>query len=431
MHRRLAGLAIFLLPLLIFANTQGPVSPELVVVAHKSPGIYKLGEAAGWSVRVPDTWVADGRTVKYELRKNNLEVWKRGEFSQAEPSQKIELVGKEPGMLFLDITAPDGKPVTFGAAIEPTKIRPSHPRPKDFDAFWDRKLNELRAVPENAQLKPLDSENPEVEYSQITMDHVHGTKVYGQFAKPKRPGKKPAFLMLQWAGGPYPLNKWWVTPRAAAGYLALNVQPHDVLPLEDEAYYKALPDELKNYGAIRQTDRERNYFVEMYLRGVRAVDWLTKHPEWDGKTLVVFGTSMGGQQSFAVAGLHPKVSHLVVNVPAGGDLNGTAKGRQVGYPTWGTTDPKVLAVTPYIDTVNFAPKIRATSLVAMGFVDTVTPPYGIWATLNLIRGKKEAVPMKDSPHNHVATEAQQRPWRERSEAWLKAIAEGKPVPLAR
>src|SRR3712207_8071929 len=78
----------------------------------------------------------------------------------------------------------------------------------------------------------------------------------------------------------------------------------------------------------------------------------------------------------------------------------------------------------YFDPVNFAPRIKAASLVSMGFVDTVTPPVGIWIAFNQIRGPKEAVPMIDSPHNHQATPAQQRPYTARSAEWLGALVRG-------
>jgi lysophospholipase L1-like esterase len=57
----------------------------------------------------------------------------------------------------------------------------------------------------------------------------------------------------------------------------------------------------------------------------------------------------------------------------------------------------------------------------MGFIDTVTPPVGIWTAFNLIKGPKEAAPMIDSPHNHLATPEQAMPWTQRSAAWLSAL----------
>ena len=119
---------------------------------------------------------------------------------------------------------------------------------------------------------------------------------------------------------------------------------------------------------------------------------------------------MGGQQSLCTAGLHSKVTAMLVNVPAGADANGTAHGRKIGYPIWDVNDPKVLETAQYFDTVNCAARIKVPSLVAMGFIDTVTPPVGIWAAFNQIKAPKEAAPMPTSPHNHLATPEQSMPW---------------------
>jgi lysophospholipase L1-like esterase len=111
-------------------------------------------------------------------------------------------------------------------------------------------------------------------------------------------------------------------------------------------------------------------------------------------------------------------------VPAGADANGTAHGRKIGYPFWDVNDPQVLKTAEYFDTVNCAARIKAQSLVSMGFIDTVTPPVGIWAAFNAIKGKKEAAPMPNSPHNHLATPEQSLPWTRRSAAWLDALVAG-------
>ncbi|MFL6277543.1 MAG: GDSL-type esterase/lipase family protein, partial [Blastocatellia bacterium] len=234
-------------------------------------------------------------------------------------------------------------------------------------------------------------------------------------------------VIFQWASPPYPLQKRWVTDRAAEGWLTLNIEPHDVLPDQPPAYYSALPEAIKHYESIGQTDREKNYFLQMYLADYRAVEYITHQPDWDGKTLVVMGTSMGGQQSLCVAGLHPKITHLIVNEPAGCDTNGSLHGRAAGYPNWPADNPQVMQTALYFDPVNFASKIKATSMVAMGFVDTVAPPVGIWIAFNQIQGAKEAVPMIDSPHNHVATPAQQYPFTSRSAEWLSTLVKGSEV----
>jgi cephalosporin-C deacetylase len=405
---------------------------DRVSLTPRNPtGVYRISETVAWSVKrgasSADSANANGKHT-FVVRKNNQDVIKQGEIDLSAPDATIEASLDEPGMLYLEVEPPGGGQrsggAVAGAAVGPTELKPVAPRPDDFDAFWEGKVNLLKQVPEKPVLTSKDGGNPAVEYATIRMDHVNGTHVHGQIAKPRQPGKRPALAIFQWASPPYPLQKDWVVPYAAKGWLTLNIEPHDVLPDEPQAYYDALPQSLKNYNTIGMDDRDKSYFVEMYLRGYRAVDYLASHPDWDGKTLVVMGTSMGGQQSLCVAGLHPKVTHVIVNEPAGCDTNGPLHGRQIGYPFFPPDDAKVMAASRYVDPIHFAPRIKATSLVSMGFVDTTTPPAGIWTAFNLIPGPKEAVPLVDSPHNHQATPAQQRPIVERTKQWLNTLVKG-------
>jgi len=155
------------------------------------------------------------------------------------------------------------------------------------------------------------------------------------------------------------------TDRAAEGWLTLNIEPHDVLPDQPPTYYSALPEELKKYQTIGRDDRDKNYFLQMYLADYRAVEYISGRSDWDGKTLVVMGTSMGGQQSLSVAGLNPKITHVIVNEPAGCDSNGPLHGRASGYPNWPADNPKIMKTALYFDAVNFASRIKAASLVAV------------------------------------------------------------------
>jgi cephalosporin-C deacetylase len=129
-----------------------------------------------------------------------------------------------------------------------------------------------------------------------------------------------------------------------------------------------------------------------------------------------------------VAGLNNKVTHVVVNVPAGSDANGTLHGHMPGYPNWYSQNPKVAETARYFDVANFASHIKAPTMMAMGWIDDVTPAIGQWITFNQIPGTKEAVPMIDSNHNHLATPQQQMPWVGRSKAWLEAIQRGDALP---
>jgi cephalosporin-C deacetylase len=273
----------------------------------------------------------------------------------------------------------------------------------------------------NPLMTPGESGRANVEFATFRLDSL-GSNVQGYFAKPKKEGKLPALVIFQWAGV-YALQKNAVLDRARQGWLVLNVDSHDKQP-------SAASGPPGNYASLGFTDRETSYFLKMYLRDTRAIDYLASRPEWDGKTLVVMGTSMGGQQSLCAAGLNPKVTHVIVNEPAGCDITGPLHGRASGYPSWPAGDKAAMATGPYFDAVNFASRIKAAALVAMGFVDTVAPPVGIWAAFNQLQGPKESAPMVDSPHNNLATSRQQLPFNRRASEWLNALVKGEPVKVA-
>jgi cephalosporin-C deacetylase-like acetyl esterase len=152
---------------------------------------------------------------------------------------------------------------------------------------------------------------------------------------------------------------------------------------------------------VGNTDREKSYFLNMFLRDSRALDYLLTRPDWDGKSIVLTGGSQGGQQSFALAGLRPeKITAVLVCVPAGADTNGDLHGRKSGFPNWPSDNPKAMETALYFDPVNFASRIKAPMMAGMGFIDTVSPPAGIWTALNQIPGPTEPLPLIESEHDN-------------------------------
>jgi lysophospholipase L1-like esterase len=81
----------------------------------------------------------------------------------------------------------------------------------------------------------------------------------------------------------------------------------------------------------------------------------------------------------------------------------------------------------YFDTVNCAMNIKAPTLISMGFVDTVSPPVGLFTVFNQIKAYKEAVPMIEAPHNNLATAEQQAAYTQRSAEWLRTLAAGNAI----
>ncbi len=432
----LSALLVAAMPLSA-AQQRGP-APTIVATPFKATGIYSVGEKAGWSISPAPGATPPAGDFTYTVKTNNAATIKTGTFSLASGQASIEVVQNDPAMLFVQITPPPATPapaaapadggapaapagarrggggrggpggLKLGAAVAPTKLEPAIPRPADFDAFWDGKLAELAKIPINPVLTPTPTDKAGVEFYTVKLDSL-GSHTQGYLAKPAREGKFPAIIQFQYAGV-YALSPASSQDRAAEGWLAFNVDSHDIPPTEGQQQHP----ETNNYQSKGNTDRETSYFLNMYLRDARAVDYIKSRPDWDGKTIVFQGISMGGQQSLATAGLRANdVTAVLVLVPSGADIAGSLHGRTAGYPNWGTNDPKVAATSPYFDTISFAPRIKASVLLAMGFIDTIAPPVGNWTVLNQIPGPKEAVPLIDAAHNNESTAQQLAPYENR------------------
>jgi cephalosporin-C deacetylase-like acetyl esterase len=374
------ALAVLFTATFAAAQRGAPIPQQLTFAPYHSSGIYNIGETVGWTV-TPGP-VEPAYSYKWTIRRNNADVLKEGKLDLSSGKDRIEIAGEEPEMIYVAIEpvaklVSDGPASGFGggntgrnnglyalgAAVAPTKIGPAVPRPADFDSFWAGKLAAQAKIPINPVLTPVQTDTPGIELNTFVLDAL-GSHAQGYLAKPAKEGKFPALVLLQYAGV-YALNARSVASRAAEGWLVINVDSHDKLPSDPSGNVP------RNYAAIGNTDRETSYFLNMYLRDSRALDYLMTQPDWDGKTIVLMGTSMGGQQSLMLAGLRPeKITAVLVCVPAGADSNGDLHGRKAGYPNWPPNDPKVMNTALYFDTVNFASRIKAPVLAAMGFIDT-------------------------------------------------------------
>ena len=391
---------------------------QLTFTPFHANGTYDPGERVGWTVTLPQGALPAARYT-YVIRQNNSETLQAAELDLSLGHATIETTRYEPAMLYAEVTSPNTLPVHLGAAIAPTKLQPSVPRPADFDAFWDSKLKALAAIPIQPALTPSATTQPGVDLYTVQLQSL-GSRVQGYLAKPSRAGKFPALVVYQYAGV-YALQPSTVTDRAAEGWLTLDVDSHDMPPNQATG---APP----NYQAVGNTSRETSYFLNMYLRDARAIDYITTHPDWDGKTLVIMGTSMGGQQSLVTAALrNTKITAVIVNVPSGADSNGDLHGSKAGYPNWRSSDAKVMETALYFDTVNFASKIKAPVLAAMGYIDTTSPPAGIWRAMNQIPGPKEVIGMVESDHNHITPEKQGE-YVARSKDWIERYRSGSTEP---
>lgn len=295
----------------------------------------------------------------------------------------------------------------FGFAVAPADIRSARPRPGDFDAYWDGVLAELQALPFEATVTPRAVDEPyaaRVASFDVRLNTL-GAKpfIHGNLCLPQgaAPGTLPIVMHYHGAGFRSSRAPAW---DADKGRLAFDINAHGLPDGRPDDYYREIHrrenDVFRTHGA---DNRDTIYFRDMIVRAVRALQWLKTRPEWDGRTVIVNGTSQGGGQAFAVAALDPDVTLCLAAVPTFCDHGGALIGRDSGWPnilpairrrlerelrakpTPERLEPFARACD-YVDNAFFAARVKdGTAMrVSLGYLDGICPPVGVYAAYNAL-----------------------------------------------
>ncbi len=298
----------------------------------------------------------------------------------------------------------NGKPSSIGYLVAPEGFRSGYSEPSDLMQYWDNQRKLLKALP--MQVKTANLEVPEWCLGKYTCQDVEinclgPSPVRAYMAKPVNAKKKslPIIILCRAAG----VSGNWCRCQVGEcvgnaakgnGALSLDLNAHGMLNGQDDDYYRMLENGLlHNYFEHNAADRETYYFKGMYLRLMRAIEYMTRQPEWDGRRILVVGESQGGGQAVAAAGLDSRVSAIVLNVPAMQDLGGARAGRRSGWPQpienhQHLSQSQLDATLPYFDGSQLIRHSKAEIYCEIGLIDTTCPPSAIWSSLNNAKGKK-------------------------------------------
>ena len=229
----------------------------------------------------------------------------------------------------------------------------------------------------------------------------------GYYARPAHAAPKslPAIITFEGAGVYNTRLEPWLVSWAQTGFISLEVNAHGLPNGKNTAYYQALEQsELKDYPFFGRESRETSYFLRMYLRDLRGIDFLTSQPEWDGRVLISSGQSQGAAQAIFAAAVDRRVTFLSAGVPAMCDHSAILAGRVPGWPRLvptgadGKPDANALGTSRYYDSVNFATRVHVPAFFVIGFIDQVAPPTSGYVAYNSLPGEKEIYPAIHSPH---------------------------------
>ncbi|MFK7779099.1 MAG: acetylxylan esterase [Gimesia sp.] len=392
---------------IIFSIHSGVIaadSYQLNVVTDRPDAIYKTGEEVRFLISMTQNGKpVSGQTVTYQIDNfvPGTKGFPGGKITLGEKPTVVKVTAEKPGFLRCIVRAKEPKKMIkiAAAAFSPLEIGPSLPVPDDFDQFWADQKKQLAAVPAKTKLEPVKQPNQKIACFDVQVDCLGGAPVSGYFGKPKnaKPKSLPIILWVHGAGvrGSSLGN---AVKGAENGMLSMDINAHGLPNGKPAKFYKDLSlGELKGYPHAGRESRETTYFRGMFLRLVRAIDFLTAQPEWDGKTIAVVGHSQGGGQALVAGGIDDRVTFIATGVPAICDHSGRAIGRINGWPKLvstlptGKPEPKALKAGRYVDAVNFASRCKADAIMSVGFIDGTCPPSSCYAAYNLLQGKKQVI----------------------------------------
>ncbi|MDO4570147.1 MAG: acetylxylan esterase [Planctomycetia bacterium] len=371
----------------------------------KDPLAYKPGEEMVFSVQLLDEGKpVEGVTLKWFRRGDDGLREEGSVVSAAEPlviRTKIEV----PGFVHVNVQALDkeGKtlkdgernivPFDGGAGVRLDEIQ-GYPEPEDFDEFWAKQKARLAEVPMRVEMVPVESGAEGVLCFDVKVDCV-GRPVSGYYCKPKGAAPKSLPAHVTFHGyGIRSSNK----PTWAREAIVFDVNAHGILNGQPQEYYEALQKgELAGYGFNKEENQnpETAYFNGMFLRLMRALEFIKAQPEWNGEVLIVSGGSQGGLQCLSAAGLDADVTECRAYVPWCLDLGGRNLKRLGGwFPEW--TD-----ALGYYDAANHAKRIKAKTTIVAGLGDYVCPPSGQIVLYNNLKCEKELTFHQGKTHGYT------------------------------
>jgi cephalosporin-C deacetylase len=286
------------------------------------------------------------------------------------------------------------------AGYRPDLIKPVVTEPADFDKFWNDGKAALARIPIEPKMELLTPSSTakadvyHVSFQTVGTGISRVSRIYGILAVPKatRPDQKfPALLRVPGAGvRPYTGQIAMAEP----GIITLEIGIHGIPVTLPQAVYDDLRGAaLNRYMFYNMDDRNTYYYRRVFLSVVRANDFLTSLPQYDGRGLAVIGGSQGGALSIVTAALDPRVKALAVSYPAMSDMAGYTAGRAGGWPhafrdTKMRTKEK-LETAAYYDVVNFARRIKVPGIYSWGFNDETCPPTSTFSAYNVITAPKQ------------------------------------------
>lgn len=374
-----------------------------ITVPDHRDWLYKVGEEAKIEVGFYLYGIPQDIEISYEIGPDMLPSTSSGKVN-LENGKAIISIGTmtRPGFLDLRLTAKIGSksyPHHVKVGFSPELLNPYTQDPLDFDEFWKETLESARKTKLTYNIEKVDkytTDEFDTFLLKLRTDNKH--YIYGYLTKPKDASsekKYPVVLCPPGAGIKTIKEPMRNTYYAKNGFIRLEMEIHGLHPEITADQFSEISSAFGDYIQNGLDDKENAYLRHVYVACVRAMDYLTSLPEWDGKNAFVQGGSQGGALSIITAGLDKRITACVVNHPALSDMAGYLDGRAGGYPHFNKMNkmltPQKVEAMAYYDVVNFAMRVECPVYMTWGYNDNTCPPTTSYIVWNLITSPKKSL----------------------------------------
>lgn len=266
--------------------------------------------------------------------------------------------------------------------------------PADFDAFWERTVNDARAAGGDVVLEPVDNPLPHVDIFDVTFPGYGGQPIKGWLVRPAGvDGPLPVIVHYVGYGGGRSLaieHTFW----AAAGFAYFVMDSRGQGSAWGNGGGTADPEGSgpSHPGFMTRgiESPDSYYYRRVFTDAVRAVDAVRTMPGIDPTRVAVHGASQGGGIALAVAALVPDLRAACIDVAflchyeravALTDQHPFGEIQQFLRTHRDRVDD-ALRTLSYFDGVNFARRAHVPSLWSVALMDNIVPPSTTFAAFN-------------------------------------------------
>jgi cephalosporin-C deacetylase len=288
-----------------------------------------------------------------------------------------------------------------------------NPRPVDFEEYWDRALDEMRAIDPEVELIPHRLNAPNAECFHLYFTGVGGARIHSKFLRPKAPRERhPAVIMFHG----YSINSGEWSDKlnyVGQGYCVAALDCRGQGGLSQDTGW-VVGNTLRGH-IIRGLDDhpDKLLFRHIYLDCAQLARIVMEMPEVDENRVGATGASQGGGLTLACAALEPRIKLAAPVFPFLCDYQrvwemdlaiGAYEELKQYFRLF---DPRhereeeIFTKLGYIDNQHLAHRIRGEVLMATGLMDTICPPSTQFAAYNKIKGKKDMIIYPDFTHENL------------------------------